>query len=108
MKKILIFALAMLCSLSILTACGQKKDAGGQTEDGKDTAAEEQTISGIINRLGEYLVLLDENSEYHIFDFDEAVDLSSLEEGDSVTVTYTGTLDSDDPAPVAITIEKAG
>lgn len=85
-----------------------KKDAGGQTEDGKDTAAEEQTISGIINRLGEYLVLLDENSEYHIFDFDEAVDLSGLEEGDSVTVTYTGTLDSDDPAPVAISIEKAG
>ena len=43
-----------------------------------------------------------------IFDFDEAVDLSGLEEGDSVTVTYTGTLDSDDPAPVAISIEKAG
>ena len=42
-----------------------------------------------------------------VFDFGEDVDSSSLEEGDRVTVSYTGQLGSEDPAPVAVSIEKA-
>ena len=34
-------------------------------------------------------------------------DAAALEEGDSVTVTYTGELGSEDPAPVAASVEKA-
>jgi hypothetical protein len=95
----------------MLTACGQK-DAGKQEDaaevPAEDSAEETQTISGVINRLDDYLVLLDDSAEYHVFDFGEEVDKASLEEGDSVNITYTGTLDSENPSPVAIAVEKAG
>lgn len=44
--------------------------------------------------------------EYRIFDFDKELDPSKFAEGDKVTVTYTGELGSEDPAPVAILIQK--
>ena len=111
MKKFLIFILTLTCALSMLTACGQK-DAGKQQDTTEppveDSAEDTQTISGVINRLDDYLVLLDDNAEYHIFDIGEDVDKASLEEGDSVNITYTGTLDSENPSPVAIAVEKVG
>lgn len=133
MKRMLAFAL-MLCLTLSLAACGQKDsgkqetsdkdqtaveetvneeqdhemDAAADQENGEDAAQEEQTISGIVNRFGEYLVLLDGDGEYRIFDFGEGVDTSKLEEGDKVTVTYTGELGSEDPAPVAVSIQKNG
>ena len=61
----------------------------------------------MVNRLDDYLVLLTDDGEYMVFDFGEDVDSSSLEEGDRVTVSYTGQLGSEDPAPVAVSIEKA-
>ena len=51
---------------------------------------------------------MDDNGEYHIFDIGEDVDKASLEEGDSVNITYTGTLDSENPSPVTIAVEKVG
>lgn len=83
---------------------------GSGTDDTSDTgadAAETAAISGVVNRLGDYLVLLTDDGEYMVFDFGEDVDSSSLEEGDRVTVSYTGQLGSEDPAPVAVSIEKA-
>ena len=80
------------------------------SETGTDTGADaEETaaISGVVNRLDDYLVLLTDDGEYMVFDFGEDVDSSSLEEGDRVTVSYTGQLGSEDPAPVAVSIEKA-
>lgn len=103
MKKILIFTLAAVCLLALLTACGQK-NGDGRTDSGAD--AESQTISGTVNRIGSYLVLLDGENEYRKFDFGEDVDPDTLEEGDQVTVTYTGDLEQEDPLPVAIAIEK--
>ena len=99
MKRLLTLTLTAVCLVTILTAC-EKQDTDGQAENN------EQTISGIVNQLGDYLVLLDDQEEYQIFDFGEQVDPSTLEEGDKVTVTYTGTLGSEDPAPVATAIEK--
>lgn len=102
MKKILLCACMVICLAAVLTACG-RKDADAPAEE--TGAAEEQTISGVVNWAGDYLVLLDEEESYHIFDFGEGVDAAGVEEGDRVTVTYTGVLDSEDPAPVAIAIE---
>ena len=82
-----------------LAACGGEKKQADEAEDQK-------TISGVVNQLGSYLVLLDGDGEYHIFDFGEDVDQSSLEEGDRVTVTYTGTLDNEDPSPVAVAVSE--
>ena len=104
MKKNLMLVLTIFCLVAVLTACGQKEGDKKEGTEGGETA-EEQTISGTINRLGDYLVLLD-GDEYRVFDFGDSVDTSSLEEGDRVTVTYTGTLGSEDPAPVATAIQK--
>ncbi len=107
MKKMLMLAFTTLCLLAILTACGQKNTGKeGQTGKEDDPAPQEQTISGTVNRLEDYLVLVDGEGAYHVFDFGEDVDPDSLSEGDDVTVTYTGTLDSEDPAPVATAVEK--
>lgn len=105
MKRAFICAFAVLCLAAALTGCG-RKDAGPQ-ESGSAPDDGKQTISGIVNRVDDYLVLLDDSEQYRLFDFGEDVDPGSLEEGDSVTVTYTGDLDSEDPPPVAVAIEKA-
>ena len=102
MKKVFMLTLATVCLLAALTACGQKNTE----KEADDGAAQEESISGVVNRLGDYLVLLDGDGEYRIFDFGKDVDASALEEGDQVKVTYTGTLGSEDPAPVAVAIEK--
>lgn len=130
MKRMIAFAL-MLCLMLSLAACGQKAsdkqemsdqdqtaveeqaneaqdnemDAAAQ-DDKADDAQEEQTIEGVVNKLDDYLVLLDNDGEYRIFDFDKELDPSKFAEGDKVTVTYTGELGSEDPAPVAILIQK--
>ena len=98
MKKIVTLLLTVCLVLS-LAACGGEKEQADEAEDQK-------TISGVVNQLGSYLVLLDSDGEYHIFDFGEDVDQGSLEEGDRVTVTYTGTLDNEDPSPVAVAITQ--
>ena len=135
MKKFMMLLLSF-CLLLSLAACGQSKDqtsgdqkdetnqeetAGdpAQNPDGEAPDAEtptddqsgeeavgEHTISGVVNRLDEYLVLLDEDGEYHIFDYGIDVDPTSLEEGDKVTVSYNGTLDDEKETPVAVSIDK--
>ena len=86
------------------TGTDSTSDSGTDTgADAEETAA----ISGVVNRLDDYLVLLTDDGEYVVFDFGKDVDAAALEEGDSVTVTYTGELGSEDPAPVAASVEKA-
>ncbi len=123
MKKIFCTVL-MLCLVLSLAACGQtnsnnsSNSTPGSTpessvpessmpESAGTEETETQTISGIVNRLGNYLVLLDDQDNYLIFDFGEDVDSSTLAEGDRVTVTYTGELGSEDPSPVAVDIQVA-
>lgn len=125
MKKIVMLLLTA-CLLLSLAACGKntedKKDMEEpqtteeqQTTDESQSAEEsqtmeepvdEETIEGVINRMDDYLVLVDSDGNYHIFDFGEGVDQKSLAEGDSVKVIYVGVLDQEDPAPVAVSVEK--
>lgn len=104
MKRI-IAVLMTMCLLLPLVACSQEKASGSGSQDA--SSPEEQTISGVVNKTDDYLVLLTDDGEYHIFDFGEDVDPSAMEEGDRVTVTYTGTLDSEDPSPVAIAVQPS-
>ena len=125
-KLTCVLALALVMALT-LTSCGKgswnpfpKKSAGtsgassSQTgpeassePEGDQSVAEEKTIQGTVNRSGDYLVLLTENSEYIVFDFGPEIDVKTFAEGDDVTVTYTGELGSEDPVPVAVAIVKA-
>ena len=99
-RQIAAILLAATVSAGALTACGGPQGGAGETEP------EEAVISGTVNRLGDYLVLLTEDENYQVFDFGEGVDADDLMEGDRVQVRYTGDLDSEDPAPVAVAVEK--
>ncbi len=66
---------------------------------------EEHAVSGVVNKLGDFLTLLVDD-EYHIFDFAKDLNTGGVNEGDEVTVVYTGTLDDENTPPVAIEITK--
>ena len=101
LRKPAALLLALVMALT-LAACGaEKTDAGN---DGKEE--DSATVNGVVNRMGDFLVLLTDDETYQVFDFGEDVDQGRLEEGDSVTVTYTGELGSEDPVPVAVSVEK--
>ena len=106
MKRMISALLAALMLLA-LAACGSNTPSGSGDAGANNTAdgTEAATVSGVINRVGDFLVLLTDDDTYAVFDFGEDVDPASLEEGASVTVTYTGELGSEDPAPVAVSVE---
>ena len=101
---------AMLLSLA---ACGKPaapaETTPAETAPVEETAApndaEEHAVSGIVNRLGDYLTLLADD-EYLVFDLGEGVSTEGLEEGDQVTVVYTGDLGSEETPPVVTQIAK--
>ena len=71
--------ISALLLLAVLAACGTDREgaAGG-------------TVEGVVNRNGDFLVLLTDEGEYQTFEFGAGVDTGALEEGDCVSVTYTG------------------
>ena len=78
--------ISVLLLLAILTACGTDREgaAGG-------------TVEGVVNRNGDFLVLLTDEGEYQTFEFGE---------GDCISVTYTGELGKEDSTPTAVSISK--
>lgn len=108
MKRTLVLCAAALILVLSLAACGSSKGADKSTESEKsETSEETQVVHGIINKIDSYLVLLTDDGEYQIMDYGEGIDMDSFSEGDSVNVTYTGTLGDEDPSPVITAIEKA-
>ncbi len=55
-----------------------------------------------MNRMGDFLVLLTDDGTYQVFELGE----DGRAWRRSVTVTYTGELGSEDPVPVAVSVEK--
>ena len=86
--------ISVLLLLAILTACGTDREgaAGG-------------TVEGVVNRNGDFLVLLTDEGEYQAFEFGAGVDTGALEEGDCVSVTYTGELGKEDSTPTAASLD---
>ena len=87
--------ISVLLLLAILTACGTDREgaAGG-------------TVEGVVNRNGDFLALLTDEGEYQAFEFGAGVDTGALEEGDCVSVTYTGELGKEDSTPTAVSISN--
>ena len=91
------------------TAAAEESTAPAEETAPAETGSpneEEHAISGIINRMDDYLVLL-ANDEYQVFDLGKGVSTAGLQEGDEVTVVYTGTLGDEKMPPVAIEIAKS-
>lgn len=110
MKRKICLLLTLVMVMLALTACG--KMGGGKTADASPSQpqsteeVEEKKVSGVINRLGEYLVLLTGDGEYQVMDFGKGVSGDGLAEGDSVEITYTGELGVDGAVPVITAISK--
>lgn len=109
MKRMVCLVMAVMLAALSLTACGM---VGARKSDSKPSAstaaqAEGKTVHGVINRKGDYLVLLTDDGEYQIMDYGKDVNADDFAEGDKVNITYTGELGVEGSTPVIVAISKA-
>ena len=118
-KKILVLLASAVMGLA-LAACNVNAPAATATAGAASVAAsnseatasstadvqEEQTITAVLNRKGNDLVLVTEEGKYFRFDLGDGASLHGLEEGDRVMVTYTGTLEEYSENLVATSVQK--
>ncbi len=121
LKSFIALGTVLLMLAIFLTACGQSNNkpaegsdaSGNHTEvqgnntEKQDSSTEAQVITGVINRKGDFLVLLTEDGDYQVMDPGEDISLDAFTEGDSVKVTYTGQLGDEENPPVISAIEPA-
>ena len=93
-----------------LAACGKTaKESPAPETAPVETAApndtEEHVVSGVVNRLGDHMVLL-VDEDYLVFDLDKDLNTGGVNEGDNVTLVYTGTLGDEKNPPVVTEITK--
>lgn len=99
MRKYLIAA----CGLMLLAGCSktpaaQKPETTPNSENtpvsSPQSDREENTISGTISDIKNVMFILNDGKDSYVFPIDENQPLSmnGIQDGDSVTVTYTGTL----------------
>ena len=111
MKRKICLILTLVMVMLALSACG--KMGGGKTADASPSQpqstekVEEKKVSGIINQMGDYLVLLTGDGEYQVMDYGKGVSADGFAEGDSVEITYTGELGVEGSNPVITAISKA-
>ena len=125
-KKKYVLLTAVLLTLSLAAGCGSKAgttDAGktevqesqtttseaSEAQNAASTDAEEKTVTGTIDEIKDFMfVVTDENGTAYGFDFETKPEgLDSVENGDKVTVTYTGTVSEIDPFNgTIISVEK--
>lgn len=111
-KTFLLLACTALLAAS-LTACGskpaEKTDTGSASSS--DSATAESKLSGTLDEKKDFMfVVTDEKGAAYEFTFDASAKpegLDDVAEGDSVTVTYKGTVSEADPFDgTVISVEK--
>lgn len=112
-KTFLLLACTALLAAS-LTACGsgpaENKDIGSSASS-SDSASAESKLSGTLDEKKDFMfVVTDEKGAAYEFTFDASAKpegLDDVAEGDSVTVTYKGTVSEADPFDgTVISVEK--
>lgn len=114
-KTFLLLACTALLAAS-LTACGSKPAEKTDTDTGSsssssDSASAESKLSGTLDEKKDFMfVVTDEHGAAYEFTFDASAKpegLDDVAEGDSVTVTYKGTVSEADPFDgTVISVEK--
>lgn len=111
-KTFLLLACTALLAAS-LTACGSKPAENTDTgaASSADSASAESKLSGTLDEKKDFMfVVTDEKGASYEFTFDASAKPEGLDdaaEGDSVTVTYTGTVSEADPFDgTVISVEK--
>lgn len=109
MKRMVCFVMAVMLAALSLTACGTTGGGKVDSKPGASTAAqpEGKTVHGVINRKGDFLVLLTDDGDYQIMDYGKGVNVDDFAEGDKVNITYTGELGVEGSTPVIVAISKA-
>lgn len=113
MKKTLMLLACTALLAASLTACGskpaEKTDTGSASSS--DSASAESKLSGTLDEKKDFMfVVTDEKGAAYEFTFDASAKpegLDDVSEGDSVTVTYKGTVSEADPFDgTVISVEK--
>lgn len=115
MKKYVMMLGVMIMSVSVVTGCANKNDqksaveqttssavqsqTAADVEASSSTDAEQKTVSGTIETIEDFqFVIYDEDDNYYQFSFEETPKgLDKVKVGDTVMVTYTGTVSEVDP-----------
>ncbi len=131
MKKKFVMAMAvMMMSVCVVTGCGDKNSAdtnpkssaeqssaiqnSTETDNAPQSSAEaddseEKTVTGVMDEINDYMFIInDKDQKSYLFSFEEKPEgLDSVSVGDTVTVTYTGTVSEVDPfTGEVISVEK--
>lgn len=113
MKKTLMLLACTALLAASLTACGSKPAENTDTgaASSADSASAESKLSGTLDEKKDFMfVVTDEKGAAYEFTFDASAKPEGLDdaaEGDSVTVTYTGTVSEADPFDgTVISVEK--
>lgn len=113
MKKTLMLLACTALLAASLTACGsgpaENTDTGAASSS--DSASAESKLSGTLDEKKDFMfVVTDEHGAAYEFTFDASAKpegLDDVSEGDSVTVTYKGTVSEADPFDgTVISVEK--
>lgn len=113
MKKTLMLLACTALLAASLTACGSKPAENTDTgsASSSDSASAESKLSGTLDEKKDFMfVVTDEKGAAYEFTFDASAKpegLDDVAEGDSVTVTYKGTISEADPFDgTVISVEK--
>ena len=114
LKKLGALLLSASLMMAALTACGSKPAENTDTDTGSsssDSASAESKLSGTLDEKKDFMfVVTDEKGASYEFTFDASAKPEGLDdaaEGDSVTVTYKGTVSEADPFDgTVISVEK--
>ena len=114
-KKIIAIGIGMMLCAGLFTGCGktevnQETVAASSSKEGKqEGTAEEKELTGTIDEIKDFMfVVTDANNTPYSFTFEEKPEgLENVSSGDTVTVTYTGTISEVDPFEgEVISVEK--
>ena len=99
------------CSMLRQYLPSNAESSSSSSTSGSQQNVETHTLQGTLNQIDtdlKYLVLVTEEGYFRFSFSDTDLDLSGLEPGDTVTITYTGTLDaeSEDVSAQLVSIPK--
>ena len=99
------------CSMLRQYLPSNAESSSSSSTPGSQQNVETHTLQGTLNQIDtdlKYLVLVTEEGYFRFSFSDTDLDLSGLEPGDTVTITYTGTLDaeSEDVSAQLVSISK--
>ena len=106
-KKLITVLMGLMLSAGLIGGCGQTNNSSESVK--QEETAEEKELTGTIDEIKDFMfVVTDKNGTSYGFTFEEKPEgLENVSSGDTVTVTYTGTISEVDPFEgEVISVEK--